>query len=358
MSEVRIIIIRNDPIRFAFARPVTIPPVPYYTPPPLQDLQNPDPPSGLPFNAQPCREEAKQFIEKYQSFPPMTALPMKGQRGYEDFTELLKNSVIRVLIPPDKRLQRIMDRLAVAVVQEGPQFEAMVCAQEFQNQMFQFLWDNFSAAHVYYRWRIYSLLQGDSLTEWRRTPFRMFQNGSWWIPPYPLAELTEAMPKELYHLNCLKMYPEKWMKVKDGHGGQRTRGEKTKDEKREEEEAEERRRKEKRKEKKQRKKNRMSDRRRDKLEAMISGLTPEKQSIGAAMVWCIENASYAAEICQCIYESLTIDETPLFKKISRLVMFFNIKFHLILFQTLPHQRHFVELCPAKCARRFSLPFSL
>uniref|UniRef100_A0A8R1DJ94 U2 snRNP-associated SURP motif-containing protein n=1 Tax=Caenorhabditis japonica TaxID=281687 RepID=A0A8R1DJ94_CAEJA len=332
MTEVRVVIVRNEPIRFAFARPVSIPPVPYYTPPSLQAMQHPDPPSGLPFNAQPVREEAKKFLEKYKTFPPMHALPLKGQYGYEDFTELIKNSQVRVVVPPDRKLVRSMDRMAVYVVTEGPQFEALICAEEFQNPMFQFLWDNTHALHVYYRWRIFSLLQGDTLDEWRREPFRMFENGSWWIPPYSFSELRDQMPPELYHLNCLHTYPEKWMKVRDG--GQRRGGEKPsghqgseesdakrrEDKRRRREEKEER----KKEKKKAKKSSRMSDKRRDKLEALIRELTPEKTSIGTAMVWCVENSTWAAEVCECIYESLTIDETPLFKKIARLYLINDI----------------------------------
>lgn len=35
----------------------------------------------------------------------------------------------------------------------------------------------------YYRWRVYSILQGDTLTRWRTEPFQYQQNGSWWLPP-------------------------------------------------------------------------------------------------------------------------------------------------------------------------------
>lgn len=37
--------------------------------------------------------------------------------------------------------------------------------------------------HIYYRWKLYSLLQGDSKYQWRSEPFQMFAEGPWWIPP-------------------------------------------------------------------------------------------------------------------------------------------------------------------------------
>lgn len=60
---------------------------------------------------------------------------------------------------------------------------------------------------------------------------------------------------------------------------------------------------------------------RDQLEDILRELTPEKVSVGDAMMWCLEHADCAKEIVQCIYESLGIKETPLNKK----VCFFTIR---------------------------------
>lgn len=37
-----------------------------------------------------------------------------------------------------------------------------------------FLFDNESPAHIYYRWKLFSLLQGDTPSEWKEKEFRMF----------------------------------------------------------------------------------------------------------------------------------------------------------------------------------------
>lgn len=73
--------------------------------------------------------------------------------------------------------------------------------REKGNPKFQFLFDNKvtelahvlfnewpliwkqSEEHVYYRWRLYSILQGDTKSQWRTEPFQMFEGGAWWIPP-------------------------------------------------------------------------------------------------------------------------------------------------------------------------------
>lgn len=86
---------------------------------------------------------------------------------------------------------------------------------------FRFLFENQTPAHVYYRWKLYSILQasgnnyfvnfdsevfhlsnnildvyqGDSPTKWRTEDFRMFKNGSFWRPP-PLNPYLHGMSEE------------------------------------------------------------------------------------------------------------------------------------------------------------------
>ena len=36
---------------------------------------------------------------------------------------------------------------------------------------------------MYYRWKLYSLMQGDTVTRWRTEPFKMVQGGPVWVPP-------------------------------------------------------------------------------------------------------------------------------------------------------------------------------
>jgi len=40
-----------------------------------------------------------------------------------------------------------------------------------------------STEHAYYRWRLYSLLQGDSEREWSQSPFQIMKDGNIWQPP-------------------------------------------------------------------------------------------------------------------------------------------------------------------------------
>jgi len=69
------------------------------------------------------------------------------------------------------------------VVREGPAFEAIIMSREVNNPQFRFLFDNQSPAHSYYRWKLFSVLNGDSVCKWKTDLFQMFKNGSYWQPP-------------------------------------------------------------------------------------------------------------------------------------------------------------------------------
>lgn len=48
---------------------------------------------------------------------------------------------------------------------------------------FNFLFTHDNETNRYYRWRVYSLVQGDSLKQWRTEPFCIYQGGKTWVPP-------------------------------------------------------------------------------------------------------------------------------------------------------------------------------
>lgn len=60
------------------------------------------------------------------------------------------------------------------------------------------------------------------------------------------------------------------------------------------------------------------------MEDLIRHLTPERSKIGDAMIFCIEHADAADEICECIAESIESAETVVSKKIARLYLVSDI----------------------------------
>lgn len=90
----------------------------------------------------------------------------------------------------------IIHRMIEFVIREGPMFEALIMSREIENPAFSFLFDNESPAHIYYRWKLFSLLQGDTPNEWNEKEFRMFKGGPIWKPPM-VNFYTQGMPDEL-----------------------------------------------------------------------------------------------------------------------------------------------------------------
>lgn len=57
---------------------------------------------------------------------------------------------------------------------------------------------------------------------------------------------------------------------------------------------------------------------RDRLEDLLRGMVPDKLKIAEVMVFCIEHADAAEEICDCIAESLSNVSTALHKKVRQI----------------------------------------
>merc|ERR1711981_278470 len=96
---------------------------------------------------------------------------------------MLRRSIVKVCIPTDRTQLSLINRMAEFVIREGPMFEAMIMNRELNNRVFQFLFENQSPEHIYYRWRLFSLLQADPKDDWKTEDFRMFKGGSVWKPP-------------------------------------------------------------------------------------------------------------------------------------------------------------------------------
>ncbi|XP_040283986.1 U2 snRNP-associated SURP motif-containing protein isoform X1 [Bufo bufo] len=257
-------------MKLGWGKAVPIPPHPIYIPPSMMEHTLPPPPSGLPFNAQP-RERLKN--------PNSPLLP--PPKNKEDFEKTLSQAIVKVVIPTERNLLALIHRMIEFVVREGPMFEAMIMNREINNPMFRFLFENQTPAHVYYRWKLYSILQGDAPIKWKTEDFRMFKNGSFWRPP-PLNPYLHGMAEE-QEAETLVEEP-----IKKGS---------------------------------------LKEEQRDKLEEVLRGLTPRKNDIGEAMMFCLNHAEAAEEIVDCIAESLSILKTPLPKKIARLYLVSDVLYN-------------------------------
>ncbi|KAI4813609.1 hypothetical protein KUCAC02_002844 [Chaenocephalus aceratus] len=149
-------VIMGFEMKLGWGKPARIPPQPLYTP--VGVRATPPPPSGLPFNAQPRDRFRNDFTK-----------PLGMSKGEMDKT--LSEAVVKVVIPTERNLLFLIHRMIEFVVREGPVFEAVIMNKEKNNPDDRFLFENKSQKHVYYRWKLFSILQGQTPTEWRTADF-------------------------------------------------------------------------------------------------------------------------------------------------------------------------------------------
>ncbi|EME28613.1 U2-associated protein SR14 isoform 2 [Galdieria sulphuraria] len=223
-----------------------------------------------------------------------TALDTAGEHAKEN------NVVIDVVPPFDLQRRREIDLLALHVSKEGYAFESLVIEREKKlssqgRSRFRFLFDvneSLSEESIYYRWKVYSLCQGDMESRWRTIPFVMYENGPSWRPPTcskpynnpgmkknELEVLTENF-REQEGEDIISKVSRKDASLKQGDV--------------------------------------------DQLMKLLQNISPERSCIAEAMVFCVERAFAAGDIASIIAESLMLDETPIAIKTARLYLISDI----------------------------------
>lgn len=298
-------IVMDYEMRLGWGKAVLIPQTPIYVPKVLLEMTKPPPPSGLPFNAQIIEEKDKELLKQYDNDPQKLYRENK-----EAFDDLLSRTVVKVVIPNERPLVCLIHRVVEFVVREGPLFEALLMNREQSNPKYSFLFENQSPAHVYYRWRLFSVLNGDHPSRWRTNDFRMFTVGSFWKPPV-LNFFQNGMPEEF-------LPKENEYKLKSDFNDYQS------NESNSDSEYGNSSKKSSRHDLYRSNKSQLSKSIRHKLERLLRGLNPQRSKIAEMMFFCITHADYWEEIVECITDSLCIDETPLYKKIARLFLVSDI----------------------------------
>eukprot|EP00597_Dinobryon_sp_UTEXLB2267_P015358 CAMPEP_0170126854 /NCGR_PEP_ID=MMETSP0020_2-20130122/20042_1 /TAXON_ID=98059 /ORGANISM="Dinobryon sp., Strain UTEXLB2267" /LENGTH=920 /DNA_ID=CAMNT_0010360101 /DNA_START=2004 /DNA_END=4763 /DNA_ORIENTATION=+ len=90
---------------------------------------------------------------------------------------------VQVLLPADPQRRAFIDLLAGYVAADGEAFEKAVKIKEEGNPEYQFLFNCDSPEAIYYRWRSYVNILGESTRRWRDRPFKLMKNGLFFIPP-------------------------------------------------------------------------------------------------------------------------------------------------------------------------------
>ncbi|XP_077449358.1 U2 snRNP-associated SURP motif-containing protein isoform X2 [Stigmatopora argus] len=261
-------VIMGFEMKLGWGRPARIPPQPLYTPVGVRAA--PPPQSGLPFNGQPRDRFRNDFTK------PLALTKI-------DLDKTLSEAVVKVVIPTERNLLVLIHRMIEFVVREGPLFEAIIMNKEKSNPEYSFLFDNKSQNHVYYRWKLFTILQGESLSKWRTADFRMFRGGSVWRPPilnfYSDRDEAEDQVEEVVSPN---------EEVKKGQ---------------------------------------LRAEHRQKLEALLQELTPSRGDVADAMLFCLERADAAEEVVGNITESFSWPQASLQKRIANLYLVSDILYN-------------------------------
>lgn len=227
----------------------------------------------------------------------------RGQQAFSREAALAAGAAeLIVHFPRDPRQLHTIDTMAAFVAQDGCPFEQEVMRREASNPDFRFLFDFDCAEHAYYRWRVFSLAQGDLLGRWREEPFQMLVQGSVWVPP-KLRDMPSAHPAG----------PTAAQRA-DARGGGGGGGGDPRDPRdasagapssftNERE---------------------LSQSQRDEFEDMLRSLTVDRASIRDGMAFALDNADAAREVADTLAEALSLEETPVPTKVARLFLVSDI----------------------------------
>ncbi|KAK9077816.1 hypothetical protein SSX86_006154 [Deinandra increscens subsp. villosa] len=222
-------------------------------------------------------KEGATVILSGPSGPPVTSIP--SQNSELVLTPNVPD--ITVVLLEDVRLRKVIDTMALYVLDGGCAFEQAIMERVRGNPLFSFLFELGSKEHTYYVWRLYSFAQGDTLHRWRTEPFIMITGSGRWVPP---ALPTAKSPEN----------DETGATFAAGRS-RRVEVERT-----------------------------LNDAQRDEFEDMLRALTLERIQIKEAMGFALDNADAAGEIVEVLTESLTLKETPIPTKVARLMLVSDI----------------------------------
>ncbi|RNF03426.1 putative RNA-binding protein [Trypanosoma rangeli] len=141
--------------------------------------------------------------QQRRSSPPRRP-PFRRRR--EEATYTIPDVAPRLHVPHDLPVDvtAFLDIIAFYVVQGGPTAEEEIMKREENNRHFAFLHASWrDPKQLYYRWRLYSLLQGDTLLRWRTEPYQIERGNEAyvWVPPPAIPSGPECL------LDAFKAYP-------------------------------------------------------------------------------------------------------------------------------------------------------
>ena len=225
----------------------------------------------------------------------------------------------QVEFPTDRALRDLIDLIAEYVSEYGVAFEQALTSRAAaamdalaaggagssgnsngsaanpDDAQFAFLCHPSSLEHLYYRWKVYSLSQGDSTRRWRSRPFQMLEGGPFVVPPDGGPEEKERDARRRAREN---LRDKKRLALRGGAGADKSNGDRSSG---------------------GHGGPHLSPSDSTFLAQLLRSVTPEKTAIRDLMGWALDHAESSRDVVDIICESLTLEDTPVGKKIARSV---------------------------------------
>eukprot|EP00842_Homolaphlyctis_polyrhiza_P004256 jgi/Hompol1/4831/HPOL_001848-RA len=214
---------------------------------------------------------------------PLPEKPIYGKPGPSD---------IVITIPTNEQTLMIIHRTIERVLNYGAHFESLLLLREEGNEEFSFLFNVKSPEHHYYRWRLYSLQQGDSFQKWRPDSFVMVEGGPRYFPPEPPFE-DEIHPSDEDDSSS----DDDVSDVDDEEEPIFYKGS-------------------------------LTEVQQKRLERILRTMTLDRTQIATAMIFCIEHADAADQVLSILLRSLSLPSTPLIPtKLGRLFLLSDLLYN-------------------------------
>lgn len=209
---------------------------------------------------------------------------------------------IKVECPSDMARFRFISTIASFVSKDGSALENKLIEQERHNPAYAFLQTQTSGGNsqvseetrkeqIFYRWRVFSLSQGDDFYSWRIEPFVMFKGGSFWIPP-SLDEdlLAQNKMEESKMKEQLEMLKQQ-RRNRRGYSSQPTEtatGRQLENRKRQSQDGY----------------SMLTSEQLQEWDNIIDNLTAHRDSICEAMAWCFDHSTASQHLCELLKKIL------------------------------------------------------
>lgn len=90
---------------------------------------------------------------------------------------------LSIQLPHSHKIIEIIHETIKHCLENGPGSELKLHASQKNNDEYRFIFDVNSKDHLYFRWKLHSVLVDKSFTNWNTQPIQMTKDGPTWIPP-------------------------------------------------------------------------------------------------------------------------------------------------------------------------------